>query len=136
MLRERFKRRSLRFPYAEHASLARKASKIPRKSLRELGSIVTADRLRRWRRRIVAHKFDASQKRKAGRPPTMRVLVELIARMALENPRWDYSRIQGALLNLGHEVGRGPARASATMRPEIGGLADESAEQIPQNGRS
>jgi hypothetical protein len=37
----------------------------------------------------------------------MRVITELIVRMALENPRWSYTRIQGALYNLGHEVGRG-----------------------------
>ena len=37
----------------------------------------------------------------------MRVVSELIMRMALDNPRWGYIRIQGALGNLGHEVGRG-----------------------------
>jgi len=37
----------------------------------------------------------------------MRIITELIARMALQNPRWGYTRIQGAPYNLGHEVGRG-----------------------------
>jgi transposase InsO family protein len=37
----------------------------------------------------------------------MRVITELIVRMALENPRWGYTRIHGALGNLGYEVGRG-----------------------------
>jgi hypothetical protein len=27
--------------------------------------------------------------------------------MALENPSWGYTRIRGALANLGHQVGRG-----------------------------
>jgi len=46
--------------------------------------------------------------------------------MALENPRWGYTRIQGALYNLGHEVGRGTmanvlAREGIGPAPERGG---------------
>jgi putative transposase len=46
-----------------------------------------------------------------GRPPVYRrqVLAEirrLVVRMAEENPTWGYTRIQGALKNVGHRVGR------------------------------
>jgi hypothetical protein len=37
----------------------------------------------------------------------METITDLILRMALENPSWGYTRIRGALANLGHEVGRG-----------------------------
>src|SRR6185295_14360662 len=106
MLRERLKGRCLRFSDRERALLARKAFGIPRKVLLELGTIVTPDTLLRWHRQLIAQKFDFSHRRKPGRPLTM-IIAELIVGMALENPRWGYTRIQGALYNLGHEVGRG-----------------------------
>ena len=37
----------------------------------------------------------------------MREIAELIVRIAQENPKWGYTRIQGALANLRHKVGRG-----------------------------
>ena len=37
----------------------------------------------------------------------MREISELIVRMAQDNPCWGYTRIQGALANLSHKVGRG-----------------------------
>lgn len=47
-------------------------------------------------------------------------------RIALENPRWGYTRIQGALGNLGHEVGRGTI-ANVLKR--------EGIEPAPQRGK-
>jgi putative transposase len=61
----------------------------------------------RWHRELVARKWDYSQRRGPGRPRTMKTIVDLILRMALENRSWGYTRIRGALANLGHEVGRG-----------------------------
>ena len=106
MLRERLKGRSLRFCDRERALLARKAFGIPRKALLALGTIVTPDTLLRWHRQLIARKFDFSHRRQPGRPRTMRIITELVVRMALENPHWGYTRIQGALYNLGHELGR------------------------------
>ena len=37
----------------------------------------------------------------------MKTIVDLVVRMALENPAWGYTRIRGAPANLGHQVGRG-----------------------------
>jgi transposase InsO family protein len=37
---------------------------------------------------------------------TASALAQLVARIARENPTWGYTRIRGALCNLGHEIGR------------------------------
>src|SRR5690242_13243379 len=126
ILLERLNGRSLRFSDRERALLARKAFGIPRKVLLELGTIVTPDTLLRWHRQLIARKFDFGDRRKPGRPRTMHIITELIVRMALENPRWGYTRIQGALYNLGHEVGRGTIanvlkREGVEPAPERGG---------------
>jgi len=49
----------------------------------------------------------ASARRGPGRPKIMREIRDLVVRMAKENRMWGYTRIQGALGNLGHVVGRG-----------------------------
>jgi len=80
---------------------------VGRKALLELETIVTPDTLMRWHRRLVAQKWDFSVRRGPGRPGVMREISELIVRMAQDNPSWGYTRIQGALANLRHKVGRG-----------------------------
>src|SRR6185503_2239257 len=87
--------------------LAAKAKPIGRKGLARFASIVTPDTLLAWHRRLIAKKYDSSKKRKPGRPPTKLDIRELVLRMARENRSWGYTRIQGALANLRHEVGRG-----------------------------
>jgi len=86
--------------------LAVKANPISRKVLQDICSLVTPDTLQRWHRKLVARKYDSSQSRKPGRPPVMKTIKELIVRMARENQGWGYTRIKGALDNLGHEIGR------------------------------
>jgi len=72
----------------------------------QVAGIVTPDPILRWYRRLIAHKYDGSSRRRRGRPMTRREIADLVVQMAGENPQWGYSRIQGAVANLGHEVAR------------------------------
>src|ERR1700687_6140818 len=107
LLKERLRGNRIRFTDAERALLARKAKAVGRKALLELDTIVSPDTLLRWHRRLVAQKWNFTHRRGPGRPGIMRHIAELIVRMAQENPHWSYTRIQGALANLSHKVGRG-----------------------------
>ena len=107
VLRERLGVRRIRFTDAERRRLARKAYAIGRKALEQISSVVTPETLLRWYRQLVAQKWTYANLRGPGRPHLMRRIAELVLRMACENPSWGYTRIQGALSNLGHEVGRG-----------------------------
>jgi putative transposase len=107
LLKERLRGKRIRFTDAERALLARKAKAVGRKALLELDTIASPDTLLRWHRRLVAQKWTFAERRAAGRSGIMRHISELIVRMAQENPRWGYTRIQGALANLSHKVGRG-----------------------------
>jgi transposase len=107
LLKERLSGKRIRFTEAERALLARKAKAVGRKALLQLDTLVSPDTLMRWHRRLVAQKWDFSKRRGPGRPGIMREISRLIVRMAQENPGWGYTRIQGALANLSHKVGRG-----------------------------
>jgi putative transposase len=73
--------------------------------MREVASIVTPDTLLRWYRRLVARKW-TFRTRRPGRRHVLADIDRLIVRMATDNPTWGYTRIQGALKNVGHRVGR------------------------------
>src|ERR1700674_2819773 len=107
LLKERLGDRPIHFIDAERRRLARKAKMLGRKVLNELETLVTPDTLMRWYRELVASKWDYRDRRGPGRPRVMKDIVDLIVRMALENRSCGYTRIKGALANLGHQIGRG-----------------------------
>ena len=97
----------LRFTDEQRKRLAVKAKRLNFSRLKELATIVTPQTLLAWHRRLVAKKYDSSERRRVGRPSTRQFIKEFVIRFARENRHWGYTSIMGALLNLGHDVGRG-----------------------------
>jgi putative transposase len=106
-LREQLGPGRLRFTDDQRRRLAVKAKTLGRRALRDIATIVAPDTLLAWYRRLIAQQYDGSARRGPGRPPVPAEIRALIVRMATENRTWGYTRIQGALANLDHEVGRG-----------------------------
>ncbi len=105
VLKETHGRKRIRFNDDQRRRLAAKGKILGRKVLGDIGTIVTPDTIMRWHRTLVARKWDyGARRRKVGRPPISPEIVELVLRMARENPTWGYDRIQGALANLGHKI--------------------------------
>jgi transposase InsO family protein len=95
----------LRLSDTERRRLAALAYPLGRKRLTQLATLATPETLMRWYKRLIADKFDGSQKRKElGRPCVSEEIEQLVIRMAEENRTWGYRRIQGALANLGHHI--------------------------------
>ena len=106
VLREQLRGRRIRYTDAQRRRLASAAKKLARKAIRQLDTLVTSDTLMRWYRWLVAKKYDGASQRPRSRPRRSVDVVELVLRMARENASWGYTRIRGALYNLGHEIGR------------------------------
>src|SRR5215510_14630164 len=105
VLREQLSEMRLRFTDDQRRRLAAKAKGLGRKLLGELGTIVTPETLLAWHRRLIAKKYDGSKRPGPGRPRKADQIAALVVRLARENRAWGYRRIQGALANLGHDVG-------------------------------
>ena len=104
-MRQQVNGRRLRLSNEDRRKLAVRAYRLGREALREVATIVTPDTLLRWHRQLIACKWTYAKKGTARRD-VLAEIRQLVRRMAEENPRWGYTRIQGALKNLGHRVGR------------------------------
>ena len=90
---------------AKRRRLALLGARLGRPILTEVATIVHPDALLRWHRDLVVRKR-TNLTRRPGRPAVHAEIRGLVVRMATENPSWGYTRIQGALKNLGHRVAR------------------------------
>jgi transposase InsO family protein len=112
---------------ADRALLAALSRLLPRTRWGSFG--VTPATLLAWHRRLVARRWPYPHRR-TGRPQAEEATTALVVRLATENPRWGYRRIQGELIKLGvplaastiagilkdHGLGPAPRRSSPTWR--------------------
>ena len=105
VLRAQLRGRRLRLTDDQRRRLAVRGHRLGRAALRQVATIVTPDTILRWHRHLIARKWTYASKR-LGRPGVIKEIRQLVVRMAEENPTWGYTRIRGALKNIGHRVGR------------------------------
>jgi putative transposase len=106
VLREQLRGRRIRYTDAQRRKLAIAAKQLGCKELSMLDTLVTPRTLLGWYRKLVAKKYDGTARRGPGRRRKPADVVELVLRMARENSGWGYTRIRGALFNIGHDIGR------------------------------
>jgi putative transposase len=93
----------VRYEPADRVWFAALAWLIPRSRWTEVFAVAPATLLA-WHRKLAASKYDTSNRRKPGRPPTVPSIARLIVRLAKENPLWGYRRIHGEVTKLGVTV--------------------------------
>jgi hypothetical protein len=124
VLREQLGAKRLQFTDVQLRRLAVKAEALGCAALQGIATVVTPDMLLRWYRKLVAAKYTAEAR--PGRPRTRAAIAELVVKMAKENPSWGYTRLRGALFNLGYEVGRNTIQRI---------LVDAGLEPAPDRGK-
>ena len=93
-----------RFSWTDRALIAALARIVPRE--RWAAFLVTPETILRWHRALVRRHWTYPH-RGPGRPALPEETVDLIVRLARENPRWGYLRIAGELKKLGVTVSKG-----------------------------
>ncbi len=95
VLKEQLGKRRLRLTDDQRRRLAAKGKLLGRRVLSRVATIVTPDTILRWHHRLIKMKWTYSSKR-VGRPGIMKLIRQLIVRMASDNASWGYCRTQEA----------------------------------------
>jgi putative transposase len=93
----------VRYEPGDRLWLAALSRLVPRRRWGEVFAVTPATLLA-WHRRLVAHKWDYSSRRRLGRPSTAAAIRKLVIRIATDNPGWGHRRVQGELVRLGHPI--------------------------------
>jgi hypothetical protein len=105
VLRQKLGRKRIFLDDNQRSLLGVKGKVLGRKILQEIASIASPDTILRSHRELVARHWDfCMRRRNAGRSPLSQEIVDLVLKLAKENPRRDYTRIQGTLQNLGTAI--------------------------------
>ena len=89
----------------ERKALAERRTKLRKKVLEEVTTIVAPEAILTWHCKFITKKFDGSKQRKTlGRPRIDTELEAPVVRMAQGNRLWGYDRIAGALALLGYTL--------------------------------
>jgi putative transposase len=97
---------------AEKMTLALLTAKLkavtqrPASRLQDIIRIFQPETVLGWHRELVRRKWTYARQNKGGRPRIDQGLRDLILRLARENPRWGYGKIEGELLKLGFQASR------------------------------
>jgi putative transposase len=91
-----------RFRWSDRLFLAAASCYLAREAWRAF--LVTPQTVLRWHRELVRRKWCYRARGRPGRPALAEATRALILRVARENPRWGYQRIQGELAKLGLRV--------------------------------
>jgi putative transposase len=93
---------------------ARKLTAMTSSARARLGQVVflfKPDTLLKWHRELVRRKWTFRRGAPRGRPRISAELEALLLRLAKENPRWGYGKLEGELLKLGYDIGRTTIKA-------------------------
>ncbi|MEJ2233576.1 MAG: helix-turn-helix domain-containing protein [Syntrophobacterales bacterium] len=104
---ERKRTQPIKISKAEKLTLAVLTNKLktvsnrPASQLRNFLRILQPETVLKWHRELVRRKWTQDHPNKGGRPKSDHELEALIVRLAEENPRWGYGKIEGELIKLG-----------------------------------